>query len=148
MAVQYHSVVDYSVRCSLVDVEAVSHFPPHLTAEESEAQGIQKFRGLAKKADRTIWFCGEWPADSGAGLGSEAGTQERSFLSQNGGHQVLLKMPTESLVFSQKPRSALEIQVKNPALGEWGGSWHTARAQRADYAEHYSRIKGGGERNF
>lgn len=35
----------------LLDIEAVSHFPPHLMAEEREVQEIQKFQGLAKKAD-------------------------------------------------------------------------------------------------
>lgn len=51
MAVQYHSVVDYLIMHLLLDIEAGSHFPPHLTAEESGAQEIQKSQGLAKKAD-------------------------------------------------------------------------------------------------
>lgn len=105
MAVQYHSVVDYLIMHLLLDIEAGSHFPPHLTAEESGAREIQKSQGLARHPSekRTVWSCGEWSAESGAGLGREAGTRERASASQSGGAQCSCKC-LQKASFSRRNR--------------------------------------------
>lgn len=91
-----------------------------------KAQGLTK--GWHPAERRICLVCGEMSRQSRAGLG----TQE-SFCQPERRSQAHLQMPPESLVFTQKPRSAKKNPGKDSALGAFRGSWHLVDA-------HYSPL--------